>query len=225
VKIASQSHVTDAEIERVLSGNPEASEVRRLVAHLARCPVCFRRERPRLAWLSAVLSGAEAAPEPLDAQTEAAYDEALDRALAAAERQIPWWRAEGEWRRRLLAAERDRTTYRLDGNHLLWPGDEDLEAPGGAVLEALLTLSHEMRYRDPEAMYDLALAAVHVSHRLGQREQDLGRYTAVQVAEPPESAQAAVAGGEDLRGPSQAPPRRRHPLGGPRRVPRPWPAL
>ncbi|HEX3531830.1 MAG TPA: hypothetical protein VH988_32630 [Thermoanaerobaculia bacterium] len=183
MKIVSQSHVTDAEIEQAIRGDLEVAEVRRLIGHLAHCPACRRLKRPRLTSLGAILQGAEAAPEALDPLAEAAYDQTLDRAIAKAVEQIPWWRAHQEKAAQLFAVQRELPPFHLDGNHLLWPGDEDAEAPGGAVLDALLALSHDARYRDPVAMKDLAEAAVRVAMRLGQRETDQGRYTQAQIVD------------------------------------------
>jgi hypothetical protein len=84
---------------------------------------------------------------------------------------------------RLIAAEQGRSTFRMDGEPGLWAGDEDLGAPSGAKVEALLALSHEMRYRDPEGMRDLALSAVFVAQRMGRRERDRGRYTPTQIVD------------------------------------------
>jgi len=183
VKIVSQSHVTDAEIEQAIRGDLETGEFRRLIGHLAHCPACRRLKRPRLGSLGAILQGADAAPEALDPLTEAAYDQAFDRAIAKAAEQIPWWRAHQEKAEQLFALQRELPPFHLDGNHLLWPGDEDAEAPGGAVLDALLALSHDVRYRDAVAMKDLAQAAVRVAMRLGQRETDQGRYTQAQIVD------------------------------------------
>lgn len=183
MKIVSQSHVTDAEIEQAIRGDLEIDEVRRLIGHLSHCPSCRLLRRPRLTWLGALLYGADAAPEALDSLTEAAYDQAFDSAIAKAAEQIPWWRAHQEKAAQLFAVQRELPPFHLDGNHLLWPGDEDTEAPGGAVLDALLALSHDARYRDAVAMKDLAEAAVRVAMRLGQRETDQGRYTQAQIVD------------------------------------------
>ena len=187
MKIVNQNHVTRAEIEQAFCGGLETVELRRLVSHLIHCPSCRRLDRPGLTWLAATLDApfgaGEPPPEALDPSTDAAYDQALDRALSAAKRQIPVRLEEKEWQQRLVAAEQGRSTFRLDGPEGIWAGDENLGAPSGAVVEALLTLSHEMRYRDPEGMRDFALSAVFVVKRMGKREQDQGRYTQPQIVD------------------------------------------
>jgi tetratricopeptide (TPR) repeat protein len=178
VKIVSQSHVTDAEIEHAIRGDLEAAEVHRIAVHLTRCPSCRHLKRPRLTWLGAMLSGAEAAPEALDPVTEAAYDRALDRALAKAAKQVPRWRKHQEHTATLFTAQQKLPPFRMDGNHLLWPDGEDAGAPRGAILDALLALSYDMRYRDPMAMKDLAEAAVRVAKSLRQKD-----YTLTQIVD------------------------------------------
>jgi len=178
VKIVSQSHVTDVEIEHAVRGDLEAAEVRRIAVHLLHCPSCRSLKRHRLSWLGAVLEGAEAAPEPLDPVTEAAYDQAFDRAVAKAMKQIPRWRKHHEHTVTLFMAQQKLPPFRLDGNHLLWPDGEDDGAPRGAILDALLALSYDMRYRDPKAMKDLAEAAALVAKRLSQKD-----YTLTQIVD------------------------------------------
>ncbi|HEY2736818.1 MAG TPA: hypothetical protein VGK45_00345, partial [Thermoanaerobaculia bacterium] len=78
----------------------------------------------------------------------------------------------------LFMAQQKLPPFRLDGNHLLWPDGEDEGAPRGAVLDALLALSYEMRYRDPKAMKDLAEAAALVAKRLSQND-----YTLTQIVD------------------------------------------
>ncbi len=178
MKIVGQSHVTDVEIEHAIRGGLESAEVRRIAVHLLRCPRCRNLKRRNLSWLGAVLQGAEAAPEPLDPVTEAAYDQAIDRAVAKAAEQIPRWRKHHEHTVTLFRAQQRLPPFRLDGNHLLWPDGEDEGAPRGAVLDALLALSYEMRYRDPKAMKDLAEAASLVAKRLSQND-----YTLTQIVD------------------------------------------
>jgi hypothetical protein len=179
VKIVDQSHVTETEIERLVHGDLEEAEVRRIVRHLSRCRGC--RQRPRLPWLAAVLSGAEAAPEPLDPATEAAYDRAIDAALAKAAEEIPRRRRHAELVARLVDRQRELPPFRLEDLGL-WLDPESAGTPAEILLEALLAASHEMRYRDPRAMLELAEAASRVAIRLDRPDEAKGR-TKSQIAD------------------------------------------
>src|SRR5712691_5789825 len=90
----SGSHVTDGEIERIVDGRTEGRELRRLVRHLMECRDCRERKK-------AVQSVLEVEDRPFP---EAAYDEAVERALAAAGAQRERWKEEATWRDRLIAA-------------------------------------------------------------------------------------------------------------------------
>src|SRR6185369_6085101 len=167
VKIVSQSHVTEAEIEQAVRGDVGVSEVRRIVRHLCHCQGCRDLQRPRLSWLGAVLCAAEPAPVPLDAATEAAYDEAIDGALVKAANEIPRRRKHREKVARLIAWQRELPPYRLD-DASLWFGPRSSDPPAEVLIEAFLAASQERRYRDPQAMLALASVAATVACRLSR---------------------------------------------------------
>ena len=167
MKIVSQSHVTEAEIEQAVRGDVGVSEVRRIVRHLCHCQGCRDLQRPRLSWLGAVLCAAEPAPVPLDAATEAAYDEAIDGALVKAANEIPRRRKHREKVARLIAWQRELPPYRLD-DASLWFGPRSSDPPAEVLIEAFLAASQERRYRDPQAMLALASVAATVACRLSR---------------------------------------------------------
>jgi tetratricopeptide (TPR) repeat protein len=162
VKIVSQSHITEAEIEQAVRGDLEVSEVRRIVRHLCQCRGCREQQRPRLSWLGAVLCAVEPAPVSLDAATEAAYDGAIDGALAKAAQEIPRRQKHREKVARLIAWQRELPPYRLD-DFSLWLGPRGSNPPTEVLIEAFLAASQEMRYRDPQAMLTLASVAADVA--------------------------------------------------------------
>ena len=167
MKIVSQSHVTDAEIEQAVRGDLEAGALRRILRHLTHCQGCRELRRPRLSWLGAVLSAAEPAPVTLDAATDSAYDRAIDGALAKAAQEIPRGRKHKEKVARLIAWQRELPPYRLE-DFSLWLGPRGADPHPEVLIEAFLAASHEMRYRDPEAMLALADVAATVACRLNR---------------------------------------------------------
>jgi tetratricopeptide (TPR) repeat protein len=174
---APESHVTDVEIERLIAGTIAPDERRRAVQHLLQCPGCRERKRPFLAALGAVLH--ERVPErPLP---EAAYETAWEAATVTARRWAKRWEGETRWRERLVAAAQGAPPFRIEMSSLsrLFRGLVR-RAPGLAIVEALLALSQQERYRDPKAMEDLAFAAVARAMSLGSRSVDRGRYSALQ---------------------------------------------
>lgn len=181
MKIVGQSHVTDTDIEHFVHGDLQPAEVRRIVRHLSRCAGCRDLQRPRLAWLGAVLSGAEPAPEPLEAAAEAAYDRAIENAWKKVAQEIPRRRRQAELVARLVERQRELPPFRLEDLNL-WLGRDGAKASPETLLEAFLAASHEMRYRDPRAMLELAEAAASVAFSLRRPEVAKGK-TKTQVAD------------------------------------------
>jgi len=190
-----ESHVTDVEIERIVTGTAAPDELRRAARHLLHCPSCRERKRPFLAALGAVLDDrAPARPLP-----EATYDKAFEAAEAAARRCARQRERESRWRERLLAAAQGAPPFRMeaDGVPRLFRGLAR-RAPGLAVVEALLALSEQERYRDPKAMENLAFVAVARATSLGSRSVDRGRYSAVQCSDLQIRALAELANAQRL---------------------------
>jgi tetratricopeptide (TPR) repeat protein len=171
-----ESHARDAEIARLVSGELAEAETRRLLRHLLRCPRCRAQQRPFLASLGRVLQGAEA-ERPL---SEAAYTEAFAKAEAAAAREAVRWAEEREWQDRLTEAARSRLPFRLPGSVEALFGGLSRRSPAFAIVESLLDLSREERYRDPQSMEALALSAVAAAMGIGWRRIDRGRYSALE---------------------------------------------
>jgi tetratricopeptide (TPR) repeat protein len=181
VKIVSQSHVTDAEIEQAFRGELDAAALLRFVRHLYGCRGCRELNRPRLSWLGAVLAEKEPAPVTLDAATDAAYDQAIDGALAKATQEIPRRKRHRKKVARLIAWQRELPPYRLEDAEL-WFGPPGADPPTEVLVEAFLASSHAMRYRDPQAMLALAGAAEAVAFRLRRPEEAKGM-TQEQIAD------------------------------------------
>ena len=96
------SHLTDVEVELFVTGRLEPAVYRRAVRHLVGgCTECQARFLEVLELK--VLLGEDVEPELFE---EAAYDEAIDRAIAAALGEAPGWEQEREQRDRLLAEAR-----------------------------------------------------------------------------------------------------------------------
>jgi len=174
-----ESHASDPEIARLVGGELDEAEARSLLQHLVRCPRCRTQRRPFLASLAAVLQGGEA-ERPLP---ETAYAEAFAQAEAAALREAERWAGESAWRERLSEAAQGRLPFRFPGSVEALFGGLSRKAPGFAVVEALLSLSQQERYRDPASMEALALSAVAAAMGIGARRLDQGRYTAVQCGD------------------------------------------
>jgi tetratricopeptide (TPR) repeat protein len=142
-------HVTDADMEQLLSGQLETAEEKALVGHLlSRCPIC----RKHLELISEVLGdeddqGMEA---PFD---DSEYDAALDRALAAAEAAAPHWHEEAARVAHNLAEASKHPRGVLD-----LPKETPDEFSWSWV-ETLLQVIPRERYREPQHMLMLALSA------------------------------------------------------------------
>jgi tetratricopeptide (TPR) repeat protein len=133
-------HGTGGDVDRFargeLSGRPAAEVVRHL---LQRCRDCAERLRPLVA------------PEPPVSGSE--YDDAISRAFARMRSRRPDSPV-GNWR----LVERGLDLLRSRGVNGM--ADEDFdELRGWPLMEALLTLSFEERYRDPRKMLELAFLA------------------------------------------------------------------
>lgn len=150
------SHLTDAEVELFVTGRLEPAVYRRAVRHLvggcAECQVKLL-ESAELK----VLLGEDVEPELFE---EAAYDEAIDRAIVAALGEIPRWEQERARRDELLA---DAET--CPGGLLGLPR-EDEGLDGWASAEALLIAGREERFRDRQRMRLLAFAATVAARNL-----------------------------------------------------------
>lgn len=154
-------HVTEGEIGLFLAGGMEPADLRRVLRHLAsRCRTC-RARVGRVAY-SVYRSRPWTVLPPPD---EAVYDQVLDRAFAKILAEVPRWQEE-----RRLAAEV------LDGvrNHprpVAAVADLDEDLPAWPLVEMLIELSQEARFRDPAEMLHLAFAA-----RLAARNLDPKKY-------------------------------------------------
>jgi len=157
------THLDDNEVERFVGGDLPADERRRVVRHLLTgCRPC----RSRLAALREVLFNADNLGEDARGVGSFSYDGALARAAAQARRYQRRHRKEREGLERALEAA------------LRSSGEQNAEVFSPAVLslrgwtrvEALLRLSFEERYRDPQRMLLLALAARLAAEQLGTRK-------------------------------------------------------
>lgn len=159
------SHVTDEEIGRFLSGGLEKDAFLRVARHLAsQCRAC----QARLARFAPLLFpegySLPASPPPDDGT----HDEVVDRALARALAVAPRWLEE----KRQIAVVTERLRQDLRAIH-----DMD-DVPPWSLVEALIRLSHEARYRDPNEMLRLAFLAEFASRHL-----DPERYSPGQIAD------------------------------------------
>lgn len=145
------SHLTDVEVELFVTGRLEPAVYRRAAQHLVDgCIECQARFLESAGLKALLGEGEEVEPELFE---EAAYDEAIDRAIAAALSKIPRWEEEKERRDRLVADARACP----DG--ILGLPLEDEGSRGWAFAEALLVASREERFRDRQRMRVLAFAA------------------------------------------------------------------
>jgi tetratricopeptide (TPR) repeat protein len=148
------SHVTDQDLRKLVAGTLDPPSRRQLFAHLlSGCPACRAKTDP----LTRLLEGKDnAPPTSLPAPAESAYEGVLGRLLSRARGVEERLRRERAACGRFLAAV--ERPLRLSPEEIL----DRLEAEGlspRAGVEALLTLSHEERARNPQRMLGLALAA------------------------------------------------------------------
>ncbi len=144
-------HLTDPEIERFILGELTASEVKRVVRHLLQgCEACEERLQP---FLDLVLQPERIAVPTAPPPTDEDYDDAIARAMGSVVGRLP------EIRRERERIERGCALLRAPAG-LAGLSDEEAESlRGGPLVEALLELSFEERYRDPGEMLQLALLA------------------------------------------------------------------
>ena len=170
-------HVTDEEIARFLSGGLEEAERQRVLRHLlGPCLAC----RTRLGLYAPTLFEM-AAPRPVPSpEEEAAYDEVIDRVFARVSAAAPRWQEE---RRKIgEAVERlreDRGAIR-----------EMDDVPTWALVEALIQLSHEARYRDPGEMLELAFLAAFAAAQLDPESYGPGQIADLRIRALAEYANA-----------------------------------
>jgi tetratricopeptide (TPR) repeat protein len=115
-------------------------------------------------------------------EQDTAYDAAIDRAMAKAKRQRPYWQKVTEWREQLISIADGRPIKRIDDVFELFDGLQ-WDAPQWAYAEALLTLSYEARYTDPIAMEALAFAAATAAEGVENDKQAHKRYSTAQIAD------------------------------------------
>jgi len=142
-------HVTDADMEQLLSGRLEPGEEQGLLRHLlSRCRFC----RKHLELISEILS--DEGDEGIDAPSEdPGHDLAIDRAFAVAEASVPHWREE---------ASRVASNLAEAPQHPRGVFDLPKETPdefSWSWVETLLQVIPAERYRDPQHMLMLALSA------------------------------------------------------------------
>ena len=172
------SHLTDVEVELFVTGRLEPAVYRRAVRHLVGgCVECQARFLES-AGLRALL-GEEVEPAPFD---DAAYDEAIDRAIAAALAEAPRWEEEREERDRLL------TDAQACPGGILGLPQEVEGLHGWAFAEALLLASREERFRDRQRMRLLAFAAT-----VAARNLDPGQYGRAAISDLSARASAELA--------------------------------
>ncbi len=171
------THVTDSDVRLFVSGRLEGPAFQDFLRQiLSRCAECRRKLAPYGPMLD------EDEPVPPDAPAEVAdeYDAVLDRALAGLERHATQWAEDKADLERLMARARERP---FEGSVEIF---DDLaeEVHGWAWIEAILALSFELRYRDPERMRFLVWAASSAVQRIGREEEmDRGHHTPAQWAD------------------------------------------
>ena len=142
------SHMTDEQIRLFLSDGLRPTELRRILRHLmSRCVSC----RARLGRFDATLSGSI---EPLGSEQVSVYDRAIDRARAKALDAAPR-RLMEEHRIAQLLTTAGKRTLRI--SELLEILDANLN--GWPLVETLIGLSQQARFRETGDMLQLALAA------------------------------------------------------------------
>ncbi len=153
------THLDEIGVERFLGGDLSLEEQRKVVRHLLTdCRPCCARLAP----LSEVLFRAEDLKEDARGVQSFSYDAALARVASWAGRYQTRYREE---RQLLEQALKTAPSDAREGEEIQWQAFEDLK--GWPCVEALLRLSFEERYRDPQRMLLLALAA-----RLAAEELD-----------------------------------------------------
>jgi tetratricopeptide (TPR) repeat protein len=156
------THLDENEVERFIGGDLSPEERRTVVRHLLKgCRSC----RARLASLSEVLFRAEDLKEGARGLRSFSYDAALARAATRARLYQTHYRKERE---RLEQALEVRSPAVDSGEEIASPEVQALR--GWPRVEALLRLSFEERYRDPQRMLVFAAAARLAAEELDERE-------------------------------------------------------
>lgn len=150
-------HATDEEIERFMTGGLSSVRFRRVFRHLLRCPGCQERIAPL------GMTSFRRSPG-LALKDDSIYDAILDRAFAKVAGELARVEKEKARRKRILSAARQNR--RGIGGALEQGG----ERPSCSVVEALLELSYEARYRDPREMLQHTFAAEYASRNLDPRQ-------------------------------------------------------
>jgi tetratricopeptide (TPR) repeat protein len=148
------THLSEGELNRFVHGGLEPAECRRVVRHLAGgCQPCRKRLMPFMDVLFQ--------PNGLDELAGGAvvdfYDSALDAAATRARRYESRWRKESKQLEKALEAARGQVMERPMEE--LFVCEEILALRGRTLVEALLRLSFEERYRNPHRMLFLAYIA------------------------------------------------------------------
>jgi tetratricopeptide (TPR) repeat protein len=146
-------HATDEEIERFMTGGLEPARFRQVLRHLLHCPDCQRRLGPL------GMTAFRRSPR-FELADNSVYDAVLDRAFGKVAGELARAEKEKARRERILAAARQ------DRRGIVGALDHDDELPSRSVVEVLLELSYEARYRDPGEMLQLAFAAEYASRNL-----------------------------------------------------------
>ncbi len=156
------THLDEIGVERFLGGDLSPEEQRKVVRHLLTdCRPCCARLAP----LSEVLFRAEDLKEDARGVQSFSYDAVLARVVSWAGRyQTRYW----EERQLLEQALKTAPSDAREGEEIQWQAFEDLK--GWPCVEALLRLSFEERYRDPQRMLLLALAARLAAEKLDSAE-------------------------------------------------------
>lgn len=147
------NHVTDEEIERFMTGGLDPTRFRLALRHLLRCPECQQRLGPL--GMTAFRRSSE-----LALGDDSIYDAVLDRAFGKVAEEMARVGKEKARRERILSSA--RRNRRGIGGAL----EQDNERSSWPVVEALLELSYEARYRDPREMLQHAFAAEYASRNL-----------------------------------------------------------
>jgi tetratricopeptide (TPR) repeat protein len=156
------THLDENEVERFLGGDLSLEERRKVVRHLLTdCRPCHAKLVP----LSEVLFQAEDLREDARGVQSFSYDAALARVASRARSYQIRYRKEREL---LEEALNTAPSDAKEGEEIQWQAFEALK--GWPRVEALLRLSFEERYRDPERMLLLACAARLAAEELNPAE-------------------------------------------------------
>ncbi len=169
-------HVSAADVCLFAAGRLEGREpLHFLRRDLSACLWCRRL----LNLYAPVLDDSEPEPPQVSDAELDAYDAVLDRVFSVAARQAAV-RGEDQAELARLMARLEERPY--EGSLEIF---DDLRAKthGWAWLEAVLAISFELRYRDPQQMRFLAWAAVDAAKYFSTPEVNRGRYTPAQLAD------------------------------------------